>query len=458
MTTTKTTEKSKKDFSKGLLLWGLVLTGYFIFVFNWVIMNKLMGTTGTGIGNGNGWITQFFSSKPSSVLTQAVNYTITAMRGIGAIGAGFVIAKVGHKYAVIIALSLLSVALPSVFFSHIHNMGGYSLFIIGRMFMAIGGTVLIVYTQPIISRFFNSKQKGIISSVNSVGFNIGAALPLILFMIPPIQDSMLANWEIWAAVVAGMPIILLITYIFVGKEIDITESAKLSAKEQKELKPSTWGSVAKEKATWKISLTYGAWVIFAISAILITPAAFITMHQAKFGAMATWEKLLPIVVFILSLIPALFLVSWVNKHKVDRRYFMAIVSTLSIAFLIAAYAMNAFVDGIAGPTIFMFLAGLGAWGIQGTILLVPHEIKGNSPQRVAIMTGFIWGVGYFMYTISNIILAVVYDGLKDSGIELAGWTQFGIYIGFSLLLPISALFLPKTMKNSVLSIFKRKKA
>ncbi|MCK5782270.1 MAG: hypothetical protein KAH10_06745, partial [Flavobacteriales bacterium] len=119
--------------------------------------------------------------------------TITAMRGLGAVGAGFVIAKVGHKYAVIIALSLLSLALPSVFFARIHNITGYSLFIIGRMFMAIGGTVLIVYTQPIISRFFNAKQKGIISSVNSTGFNIGAALPLILFMVPSIHDSMINN-------------------------------------------------------------------------------------------------------------------------------------------------------------------------------------------------------------------------------------------------------------------------
>ena len=450
--TTETTNKTKKDFSKGLLLWLLVLTGYFIFVFNWVIMNKLGGNA----NDGTGWISEFFSSTPASTTTQAVNYTITAMRGLGAVGAGFVIAKVGHKYAVIIALSLLSLALPSVFFARIHNITGYSLFIIGRMFMAIGGTVLIVYTQPIISRFFNAKQKGIISSVNSTGFNIGAALPLILFMVPSIHDSMINNWEIWAAIVAGTPIILLVVYIFVGQDIDIKTAANTSSSEKAALKPATWGSVAKEKTTWKISVIYGAWIVLVVSVILITPGNFAKIHAAHFSKLVPWELLLPIVLFLLGLIPGLFLVSWVNKYNVDRRYYIAAVSTLAIVFIAAAYLMNAFVSGVVGPAIFMFLAGMCAWGIQGTILLIPHEVKGNSPQRVAIMTGFIWGIAYFVYTIVNIILALVYDKLAHTGVNTAAWVQFGIYIGISVFVPIGIFVVPKTMEKPFSSIFKRK--
>ncbi|MCK5782268.1 MAG: hypothetical protein KAH10_06735 [Flavobacteriales bacterium] len=44
----------------------------------------------------------------------------------------------------------------------------------------------------------------------------------------------------------------------------------------------------------------------------------------------------------------------------DRRYYIAAVSTLAIVFIAAAYLMNAFVSGVVGPAIFMFLAGMCA--------------------------------------------------------------------------------------------------
>ena len=450
---TKSIKGSKSSTSRGFLLWGLVLTGYFIFVFNWVIMNKLAGSAGH-----NGWMAEFFSKNPSSTMTQAVNYTITAMRGVGAIGAGFVIAKVGHKYAVIIALALLSLALPAVFFSHIHSNAGYWLFIGGRMFMAIGGTVLIVYTQPIISRFFNAKQKGMTSSLNSLGFNLGAALPLILFMIPSVRTSMLNDWEIWAAVVAGTPIILLIVYFFVGEQIDITSAAPAvkGAEVEKQL-PATWGSVAKEKTTWKLGAIFGGWLVLVVAVILIMPTHFAGLHAINFSKLDVWEVLLPIVLFIAGLIPGLFLVGWATKHNVDRRIYISLVSTLAIVFVVAAYLMNVYVSGIWGPAIFMLLAGTCAWGIQGTILLTPHEIKGNSPQRVAIMMGFVWGVGYFIYTITNIIMAVVFDAFPKSDLATASWVQFGIYIAVSSLLPIVILIVPKTREKAFSTIFRKNK-
>ena len=453
-------EKNQSKFGKGLLLWGLVLTGYFIFVFNWVIMNKLIGHVADDPTKGSaavGWIADFFTTKPSSTTTQAVNYTITAMRGLGAVGAGFVLAKIGHKYAVIIALGLLSLALPAVFFGRVGGTTGYSLFIIGRMLMAIGGTVLIVYTQPIISRFFSPKQKGVASAINSVGFNLGAALPLILFMIDPIRTSMLNNWELWAAIVAGTPIIILLVYLFVGENIEI-KAATTSSKTET-LKPATWGSVAKEKNTWKLSLLFGCWIVLVVAVILIMPGHFFGLHQVEFGKMQVWEKLLPIVLFLAGLIPGIFLVSWVNKHQVDRRKYISLITSLALIFIIVAYVLLAKTKSVVGPSVMMFLAGICAWGIQGAILMIPHELKGNSPQRVAIMIGFVWGIGYLLYTVSNIIMAVVFDAIHSKthpNLELASWIQFGIFAGLSLLVPTVILTMPKTSDKGVSSVLKAK--
>jgi len=106
----------------------------------------------------------------------------------------------------------------------------------------------------------------------------------------------------------------------------------------------------------------------------------------------------------------------------------------------------------------MFLAGTCLWGIQGVILNFPHEIKTNSPQRVSIVISFAWGIGYLIYTISNIILASTFDLINSNvGLVTAAWVQFGLFTLFTFVGPIVVLILPKTQPQKFTFAWKKKK-
>lgn len=422
-------------------------------------MNQLKGSAQDGVG----WESAFFTATPPSITTQAVNYTITLMRGLGSIGAGFVIVKLGHKKSVLIALLLLSCALPAIAASYWQSIGGYIIFVLGRMLMAVGGTVLVIYTQPVISAFFKTKTKSVLSRVNPLGFNIGTALPLILFAIPSVNHSMLAYWRIWAFIIASIPIALLIIYFLVAEDIKIDSTTK-DYESSVKLKPATWNHVMRDKNTWPLAIFYGFWLIAVVSVILITPYNFADLHAQRFDPLPTWKILLPIIFYLFGIIPGIWLIGGILKTNIDRRYYIAIVMAVGIGSLLAAYLCTAYIENIIWTSIFMFIAGIALWGIQGVVLNNPHEVKTNSPYRVSIVIAFTWGIGYIIYTISNVILASIFDALNYSNahLELAAWVQFGLAIFFMLGSVVSAIFIQQTKtgtwknsKHEIKKIFKK---
>ncbi len=448
-----TLSKSNNKVAYGFLLWSLVLLGYFLFIFNWVSMNTLAGKAGD---EGFGWLKLFFDKTPPHTTVQAVNYTITVMRGLGSMGAGFLISKVGHKKAVLIAMALLSVALPTVFMGYIPGQAGYSLFILGRMIMAIGGTVLIVYIQPIISRFFDDKGRAKLSRINCLGFNLGAAIPLIIICIPGAQKFLSHHWQVYAGIISGLPILLLITYFLLAEDIDIkTQSNK---NEDRSTNGSTWSSVAKDKRTWKYALYFGGWLTFVVIPILVLKIPFAKLHfDNGLGKQELWEVMLPVIMFLLGLIPGIWLIGWVTKTNVDRRKYIFVVTSISLLSIIGSYLCIAYVKNIAPAAILMFISGMGIWGIQGTSLTIPHEEKNQTPKRISILFGMIWGLGYVIYTIANIAIAGLQDGLISlhASSKTIAWSMLILYIAFSILVPLMSWFLPKTKDGKLSSLFKR---
>ena len=439
----------------GLLLWVLVLFGYFLFVFNWVSMNTLSGKAGVG---GYGWINAFFDLKPNAKITQAINYTITLMRGLGAIGAGYVIAKLGHKKSILIALGLLSLAFPTIFAGYIKGSLGYSIFIIGRMFMAIGGTVLIVYIQPIISRFFKKEHRSKFSVLNSIGFNFGAAIPLIIVCIPGVQKTLSENWQLYGGIIAAFPIILLIVYFFVAEEIDISNASNKNEKVNKHI---SWIQILKEWKTWKYVIYFGSWLVFVVAPILIFKTPFMHLRNINLHMHSkSWEVLLPIIMFLLGFVPGIWLVGWVGKTNIDRRTYIFTVTIIALICMISSYLCMVYIRSIIPSTIFMFISGIAIWGIQGISLNIPHEEKNQTPKKLSILFGMIWGFGYIFYTIINFLIASIEDivAVKNNSDmitnwPLVAWVIFGFYIFICILVPLTALILPKTKNKKLLSIF-----
>lgn len=102
--------------------------------------------------------------------------------------------------------------------------------------------------------------------------------------------------------------------------------------------------------------------------------------------------------------------------------------------------------------IFGFLKGLALWGIQGVFLNNPHEQPGSNPQKVGMQFSFIWGFGYFFFTLATIILSQIIS-IPNSGAII--WIF--VITAFMLICPLSWFFIKETKPSApLLPNFKNK--
>ena len=453
-------ETSSKKFMKGVLLYALVLSGYMLFCFNWMIMDNMKGV-------GEGWQGAFFagSGTISSTIDQSVNWTITFMRGVGAFLAGWLLVKVGHKYAVIIALSLLSLGVIAPWAAGVNYDGGedrpglFSLFIILRMAMAVGGTTLIVYTQPIIATYFNEEQKTSASLINSVGFNTGSIIAILPLAFTGAHDVILDNWQWFTSGVAMIAVILLVVYVFVGEDIATPDDPNDTA---------TYGSVMKEKRTIMYSIMYIFWLTVAVIVLTMVPSYFINeINGSEFASVATgdatpldtyfsgWVSVYK-VLYLAGLFLGIPIFNWVKKTNCPRRPLIMSVITAGVVFMIVASIIGAY--GVADDSasskaalafmdIFIFMSGVCIWGIQGIILGAPYDYEGATPKKQGIMLGSIWGIGYMGETVVTIFLTLVNGAggheLGDYAVSNA-WVFLVLLSVLSLMTAVMWIWIPET--------------
>lgn len=452
-------------FSKGVILWALLAFAYLIFVMNWGFASAgLNGKVGLQKDVGYlGYLGHFFpnaSDAPSSVVNQAVNWGITIGRAIGSILVGWLIAKVSHKYAVIISLvfMLFGIAAP--------YSPSYAGFIILRTILAIGGTMQIVLLQPVVARYMNQRQKALFSKLSPFFYPIGTIITLLPFVK---GDNLLfqeqGQWQIVFLVISLLTLIPLIGYIILGAKFDLYPDA-VAARQTAE--PLSLFKFFKQKDTWVWTLLYGSWLI-----AVVFPFAFSKPLFHRFiGNTADFTSQINvfIIVFLAGMFVGPFTVGLISQYQLKRRAFIA--GVIGFGVLMYILATITFIYGVKteGPgkyggysALFLILGlvmGTCLWGIQGVLLNLPHEYKGANPRKIGYQFGLIWGLGYAFFTIANIITGLVSTppgvDFKEIGASASLNFASGAYaliIIFSLL-AVGAIFLLKEPNPSYASLSK----
>ncbi|AAT27528.1 hexose phosphate transporter [[Mycoplasma] mobile] len=424
------------SFKQGILMWGILLAGYILFVVNWLLLGNLGGT----IGN-PGWVSHFFgTTAPNTVVTEAINFTITFMRGVGSLIVGWLIVKLTHKWAVVISLVFVLLAVPAALMPA--GIGGYIGFIIFRMLLAIGGTTLIIYVQPVLAKSMTQKQKGIFSIISPFGFNVGTIIATIPFLF--IANQLRIDWQIVAGSAAATAIIPLILYILFGKNFDTASQTKLNSTDEVSL-PSSSLKILKEKQTWVWVVVYGAWLVVAVIPLFpIFRTALTSLSNASGLGLSTNEILFSHNIMQILYVAGIFLAPltigrW-NFSNARRKPFVVFIGSM-ILVAMACMLLGWAYGSIATFYVFAFLAGWFTWSIQGVILNNPHERKGNTPKRIGVLFSFIWGFGYFFFTIANIILAIIVPVGASLGFQIGMLAAFFV---ISALFPIGFLFVKET--------------
>lgn len=450
----KTTTKEQDTFGKSntsstnneisykrlVLMWGLILLGYFLFVVQWYSIGNFSSGYSKNIGS--------ISNNPA--LNAMPNWTITLMRGVGSILAGWLLAKIGHKYAVVTVLSLMVASFPFIIFAGISGIGeknadgiypvNFSMFLFFRLFLAVGGTTMITYTNSVIAKM-PTIERAKYMRINQFGFNGGALFANIFFCfgISKVINSTPAVWISILSIFVVLIFVLLVIYILFGKEV-VPPQKKLETSDNS-TNMITFGKVIKESYTWKLSILFAAWLVAVVFINSSTMRSVIEQSPANFQTLINWNKANSMNVtslaqttlstansvvvgsgyewvwptytslFVSGFFIGLFIIAPFNKTIYKRKFFMHLMFVIGIIFELISILCG-YLGGyenkaaLAFFLIFIFFSGIFLWSVQPVMLSLYQQAPQSNPKYTGIISGLIWGIGYVGYTLAEIWLSV----------------------------------------------------
>lgn len=453
-------ERNKKHNDRyGVLLYSLTLLSYFIFAITWIGVANLKGNAD------GGWGATYFDGTIAKATEQIINYVISFMGGVGSLLAGHFLVKYGHKKSVILSMTLISIAIIAPWL-HQDVVGpdyvGFVLFIGARLFISLGGTIIIIYIQPIIAHYVqNSQTKMRLCAITPVGYNMAILFCyLIVSISPEVSQTLFDNWQIVISVLA-LPIIPLLLLYLIKAENFPDQAPKIITKnvnDQDNLK-----SVFKDKRAWILSLLYLILLVSAMIPIYLFPSVFSGLNTSFSSGASNTENAflgyfnwggLYIICLMSGVFVSIFTVAAFNKTNYQRRGFMMIMSVLTILMFIGSILCTmAGEKAIWGTLIFGFLTGVILWGVQSLIWTIPFELKNQSPKRIGLIFALMRSIGYFGLTFFNILFAFLADpalipgtvpGFNGQDIALSSVIFISVFLGcVALGIPI-LIFLPKS--------------
>lgn len=386
----------------GILMFFTLFAAYVTFAASWVGGSNL----------GPQIIHTYFSGNVSPVIGQVVNYTITIARVIANFLAALVLMKLGIKRAAQFALLLLSFSLVAAW------MPNYWMYVGARMLMALGGSMIMVYMNPIVVKFVSREQKIFYSSFITASYNIGAFIMAIAFVL--FANAMRYNWRITLSCIAILSIIFFTIWLFKSEDFATSSNEKVE-------NDYSYGTAIKDLFVWKFSIGFSAFLFLYVMTLTSLPPTLTGFFSGfKSEAMICAVSGGGMVGTLLML-----------KVKLERKRKPVLLALGTIA--IASISIAVFFAGIAPIVsyVLLFIGGIALFAQYPIYLNIPHELPNMTPQKSTLMFGIIWALTYGMYTILNIIWSLVLgsNGLVASNV---------FYIVASCIYLVAIIFLPET--------------
>lgn len=389
----------------------------------------------------------------NDAVSRAPNWTISFMRGIGSFLAGWAIAKFGHKWAVEISFALMIISFPVILSTTgdlLHNPAGYAVFIIFRMIMTIGATVLIVYIQPVILRFFvTQKAQSALQNIAVLPFNIGLIICNVLFTNNAVIISSIINWEYIQIAFLALSVALFLLYLFFGKNFNPEKEHKQAAIANKQTlspKVSIW-TVLKQKRVliWCFGEVFINYLLteFFFNSIgsfwLSSPENISIVHS---GINLTYVYPLFNIMFVVGAFIGVPLFGSYLKTNYSQKNFMTLLTFF--ALICIAIAVGIGYNGltpvsIAFVMILSFLASMFSYGTQGIAMALPYRWYNVSEEEMGQMYSANWGICFFGYTLLDIFTFLIIDANLDAGIIMM----------FAFCLPLFLMLLCPKEKNQM---------
>ena len=362
------------DKRKGYFMLVVLWLAYVTFAMNWVAGSSLTPQiTDT-----------FFGGPVDPLISEVVNYSITTARVIANILAAMIIMRLGPKKAAGWGIGLLIMGIVAIYLPN------YWAYTVARMVMAMGGSLIIVYMNPVVSHYINNpKEKLTINAANTVAYNAGAFIVALLFTL--FADGMIQDWRFTLTGFSSLTLVLFVLWIWKAEDFREPKST------DPEVANYGYKEAIKESFIWKFGLAFASFLTLYVLAFV----SFKTVFDQYTLLNGSVTNLLISGFAILGTFAGIYAGNKGTRRKpLLFKIGVTMISTFTLTLLFANSVpiLSYILISISGFCMFM----------QYPIFLnLPHELPNMNPQKLTIMFGLFWGIAYAGQTIANIVWSII---------------------------------------------------
>lgn len=310
--------------------------------------------------------------------------------------------SIGFGSILIVIGSLIAIFAPT-----------YFLFVIGRFIMGFGGALFVVYFSPVVIEYFYESDRPLINSLNTVCYNIGSILALLL--VSPVLKYF-NNWKYSLLFFAGISFILFIFWLIFGKDFEIVDKSKGKY---------TLKDGLKEKIAWVMPLSYFGHLTLYMVMLNIFPISNLSPIDPK--TISTLFAVGGVIGTIIAII---------LSKKLKKR--VPIIKICTFLLSILAIFMIKSSNGLIA-SIFAFFMGVLMYVPLTSFVTIPQELPDMTPARLTQIMSIYWAVVYLLETIAFYFVGVLIDKFSyEVGLYFTIALSFSFFIG--------SFFLPETSK------------
>ncbi|MFC3927330.1 MFS transporter [Streptococcus caprae] len=398
--------KNKEISTKtGLLMFFTLVVAYITFAASWVGGSNL----------GPEITSTYFDGPVSPVISQVVNYTITIARALANFLAAYFLIKLGAKKASSLAFALLLFSLVAVW------MPNFWLYTGARMIMALGGSMIMVYMNPLVVRFIAPKHKLLVSSLITATYNIGAFIMAVAFLF--FADLMRADWRITLSLIGLVSAAMFLIWMLKAEDFE-TSNANTN-------QDYSYAMAIKDSFIWRFSAGFAALLFLYVMTLTSLPATLAGAHK-------DFNSGYMLLAVSGGGMIATLLMTKLNINR-PRRPYLILMGILAIIVTTAGLFLAPISSALSYGL--FFLSGFLVFLQYPVFLNLPHELPDMYPQKATLMFGIIWALCYGFYTILTFLWSMI---LANFGLA-AAHIFWSVMCCFYILAVIS---LPETYKQS----------
>ena len=306
-----------------------------------------------------------------------ITTSVTFAKIIGTAIAAWILLKLGIRKAFSIASLMIAASILTPFSPN------YSILLVSRFLMGLGGALVVVYFNPIVMQWFEPKERPVVNGLNAVAFNVGTAI--VMFFINDFI-AIFGGWKQTLVAFSVASIIFFVLWILFGKDEERASQSNLTHVDEN----YTFMDGLKDPFNWKFALTYSGLLGFYIVLFTFYPNAGIS--QAK-------------IVILMGIVGAILGI--IYSRKVTKR--IPVIKLSGFIQLVSIIGLNFSGNNVTLATISAAVLGIFMFLPMTALVTLAQEMPNMTARKISVTFSLFWSISYIVATVVPTIFAAIVD-------------------------------------------------